>query len=73
VDHHAGGAVDAASKKRLEARAAGEPAAVSRYVCTACGGVYWNPVNDRCPGCHGVMEVKQVMYDANGVPHVQTD
>lgn len=44
-----------------------------RYVCTACGGIYFAPVNGVCPGCKGQMEQKEVEYDASGVAHVPTD
>lgn len=52
--------------------AAKEPR-VERYVCTACGGVYFAPVNGVCPGCKGPMELKEVQYDGAGVAHVKTD
>lgn len=48
-------------------------AKVKRYVCTACGGIYFVPVNEVCPGCKGRMEIKDVTYDANGAAHVAAD
>ena len=59
VDLHAGGAVGVAK--------------ILRWVCSACGGVYFAPVNGVCPGCHGPGEEKQVEYDVAGVAHVKTD
>jgi len=59
--------------RRQAARAAGKPAPVDRYVCVSCGGVYFAPVNEHCPGCKGQLEVKSVTYDASGVAHVETD
>jgi len=74
VDHHAEVAVDGDKfARRQAARAADKPATVDRYVCISCGGVYFNPVNDHCPGCHGAMEIREVWYDASGVAHVKTD
>lgn len=44
-----------------------------RYVCTACGGNYFAPINDRCPGCRGAVELRDVTVDESGVVHVETD
>lgn len=43
------------------------------YVCTACKGVYYAPVNGVCPGCKGPMKQQDVKFDASGVAHVETD
>jgi len=48
-------------------------AKILRYVCEACGGVYFAPVNDRCPGCKGPMKEREVTYDGAGVAHVKAD
>ncbi len=48
-------------------------AKILRYVCEACGGVYFAPVNDRCPGCKGPMREREVTYDGAGVAHVKSD
>lgn len=45
-----------------------------RWVCSACKGVYFAPVNGVCPGCKGPMREMHVEYDAAGVARVpQTD
>lgn len=44
--------------------------AVDRYVCQACRGVYYAPVDGRCPGCKGPMKLEKVKYDEGGVAHV---
>ena len=44
-----------------------------RWVCTACGGVYFVPVEGKCPGCKGPMQERDVTYDAAGVAHVAAD
>lgn len=46
---------------------------VLRWVCSACGGVYFMPVNEKCPGCKGVIQERAVTYDAAGVAHVKAD
>lgn len=43
---------------------------VLRWVCAACGGVYFAPVNGVCPGCKGPMQERKVGYDEAGVAHV---
>lgn len=45
-------------------------AKILRWVCSACGGIYFAAVNGVCPGCHGPMEEKEVRYDGAGVAHV---
>lgn len=46
---------------------------VLRYVCSACKGVYFAPVNGVCPGCKGQMTERKVGYDEAGVAYVPTD
>lgn len=46
---------------------------VERWVCSACRGVYFNPVNDVCPGCKGTGAYREVVMDAAGVAHVEAD
>lgn len=46
---------------------------ILRWVCEACGGVWFAPVNDRCPSCKGPVSEKEVTYDGAGVAHVETD
>lgn len=41
-----------------------------RWVCAACGGIYYAPINGVCPGCKGPGEEKDVVYDAAGVAKV---
>jgi len=49
-------------------------ARILRWVCSACNGVYFAPVNGVCPGCKGPMREREVKYDEAGVAHVaQTD
>lgn len=43
------------------------------WVCTACKGVYFAPINGACPGCKGTMTEQDVRFDAAGVAHVKTD
>lgn len=50
----AGGAVAAVKKGKL-------------WVCSACGGFYFVPVNERCPGCKGGGDYQDVLFDENGV------
>lgn len=47
--------------------------AVDRYVCQACRGVYFAPVDGKCPGCKGTLKVEKVTYDDAGVAHVAAD
>jgi len=44
-----------------------------RWVCLACRGVYFAPVNGRCPGCKGEMKEQQVEFDAAGVALLKDD
>jgi hypothetical protein len=46
---------------------------VLRWVCSACHGVYFAPVNGACPGCHGQGKERPVEIDAAGVAHVPAD
>lgn len=46
---------------------------IMRFVCSACGGVYFTPVNGVCPGCKGPMTEREVVYDAAGVAHAKPD
>lgn len=46
---------------------------VKRWVCGACGGVWFAPVNGACPSCKGPIAEKDVTYDSAGVAHVATD
>lgn len=48
-------------------------AKILRWVCEACGGVYFAPVNNQCPGCKGPMREREVTYDGAGVAHVKAD
>jgi uncharacterized OB-fold protein len=45
-------------------------AKILRWVCSACGGVYFQPVNGVCPGCKGTGSEREVKYDEAGVAHV---
>lgn len=49
-----------------------EPAGRSerRWVCDACHGVYFAPVNGVCPGCTGPGRERVVTFDAAGVARV---
>lgn len=40
------------------------------WVCDSCKGVYYAPINDRCPGCKGLGKERMVLIDASGVAHV---
>lgn len=44
---------------------------ILRFVCAACKGVYFQPVNGVCPGCKGPMQEREVEYDEAGVAHVK--
>lgn len=52
-----GAAVAAAKKGKL-------------WVCGACAGFYFAPVNDLCPGCKGAGDYQDVWWDENGVAHL---
>lgn len=44
-----------------------------RWVCSACKGVWFAPVNGVCPACKGPGSERSVDYDAAGVAHVPPD
>jgi hypothetical protein len=40
---------------------------VKRWVCAACKGIWFAPVNGACPSCKGPIAEKDVVYNEAGV------